>query len=419
MTEEKISLPIRSALIPAFYQNFHCLAQDCLDSCCVNWNITFDKKDYLRLRRLDAPPALQERLEQGVRRKKKGAHDGVLYGKFDLDANKGRCPFLDEDGLCAIQRACGHDALPFVCTNYPRHITYSPAAREYALSPSCEGVLQQLWDLPDGVDFVEDPLPKAEWRNLNISPGDNLLLYFAPLRALFVDILQNRSTPLTERMLTLGVLIQRLQGEDWSGFDPDRGVGQAEGLAASGVIGGTDIPGNREMYLMQNLNVLNAISSAEGSWSAGISSALEVERKITLNSDKNAASGLSADLAVNFSKSAYDDALAQFRTAFSDYEYFFENLMVAAALYLDFPNLTGREELWKSYVSLCNLYSFYRFVSVSGCKDEATKERLFHMIVMASRATLHNRQRFNGFQEQLFKHDSSTLAHMAILLRWD
>ena len=93
--------------------------------------------------------------------------------------------------------------------------------------------------------------------------------------------------------------------------------------------------------------------------------------------------------------------------------------MVASALYLGFPGLDSKEALWKSYVSLCNMYSFYRFVSVSGCKDEATKERLFHMIVMASRDTLHNRGRFNGFQEQLFKHDSSTLAHMAILLRWD
>ena len=108
MDEEKIKLPIHSALIPVFYQNFHCLAQDCRDSCCVDWSITFDKKDYLRLRRLDAPEELKQRLEQGVRRQRKGKHDGVLYGHFDLNANHGRCPFLDPDGLCSIQRNCGH-----------------------------------------------------------------------------------------------------------------------------------------------------------------------------------------------------------------------------------------------------------------------------------------------------------------------
>lgn len=93
--------------------------------------------------------------------------------------------------------------------------------------------------------------------------------------------------------------------------------------------------------------------------------------------------------------------------------------MVAAALLIGFPKLDSKPELWKSYISLCNLYSFFRFVSVSGCKDETTKEQLFHMIVMASRATLHNQTQFTEFQQHLLRHGSSSLAHMAILLRWD
>lgn len=421
MTEEKIKLPIHSALIPVYYQNFHCLAQACRDSCCVNWSITFDKKDYLRLRRLDAPPALKERLEQGVRRRKKISHDGTLYGEFDLKSNSGRCPFLDDDSLCAIQRACGHDALPRVCTTYPRNIHYTPAAREYTLSPSCEGVLQQLWDLPEGVEFVEDPLPKAEQRNMNITPGENLMLCYAPLRGLFIDILQNRELSLTERMLCLGMTVQRLQREDWDSFDPDSWVEQAVLLAAPDTIREVtaDTVGNLDMYLMQNFSVLDAIAATEKNWSGDIYKALEITQKITVTRKENGGPNEGAKLTINYSRTAYMDALAQFQSAFSDCEYFFENLMVASALYLGFPNLGSKEELWKSYVSLCNLYSFYRFVSVLGCKDKTTKEQLFHMIVMSSRATLHNRERFNGFQEQLFKHDSSTLAHMAILLRWD
>ena len=422
MNEENIKLPIRSALIPVFYQKFHCLAQGCRDSCCVNWTISFNKKDYLRLRRLNAPPALRERLEREVRRRKKGNHDGVLYGEFDLKSNGGRCPFLDGDGLCAIQRACGHDALPRVCTDYPRKVGYTTAAREYALSPSCEGVLQQLWDLPEGVEFVEDPLPKAEWRNVNISPGDNLLLYFEPVRALFIDILQNRSMSLTERMLCLGMIIQRLQKEDWSGFAPDRWTEQAMLLAGSDAVKEIKVSGNREMYLTQNMNVLDVIAAErEGRLLNEIYSALKVKRGLVLPVITAASDSVAPNASpmVNFSKKAYEDALTQFQAAFSNYEYFFENLMVAVALYLNFPNLSSKEELWKSYVSLCNLYSFYRFVSVLGCTNEATKEQLFHMIVMASRATLHNRSRLNRFQEELFRHDSSTLAHMAILLCWD
>lgn len=418
MKEEKIKLPIQSALIPNFYQNFHCLAQDCRDNCCGNWKIAFNKKDYLRLRRLDAPAELKARLEQGVRRVKKEKNYGGYYGKFDLA--DGRCPFWDTDGLCAIQRACGHDALPTVCATYPRKIVYTTAAKEYTLSPSCEGVLQQLWDLPDGIEFVENPLPKTERKSAEITQGENLMLGFAPLRSLFVDILQNRAMSLTERMLYLGITIQRLQNADWGSFDPDSWVEQTVLQTDVDAIKemAANIAGNRDMYLMQNLRVLDVISREGKSWSPEIYNALEVKRHTTVVlSEANSGTGPDTQRTITFSREAYADALAQFQSAFSNYEYFFENLMIASALFLDFPRLDSRESLWNSYVSLCILYSFYRFVSVLGCKENTTKERLFHMIVMASRATLHNRDRFNGFQEELFQHNSSTLAHMAILLR--
>ena len=421
MDEEKIKLPIHSALIPVFYQNFHCLAQDCRDSCCVDWSITFDKKDYLRLRRLDAPEELKQRLEQGVRRQRKGKHDGVLYGHFDLNANHGRCPFLDPDGLCSIQRNCGHEALPNVCTTYPRKIFYTAAAKEYTLSPSCEGVLQQLWDLPDGVAFVEDPLPKAEHRTYHAHKGENLSYCFAPLRAMCIDILQNRSMSLTQRMLCLGLILQKLQKEDWTDFDPDTWSQQSMAEVDSVAAMAMEIPGNREMYLMQNLSVLNAISLAarQGDWNMELYTALGAKREVTLEAQAENATAYNATMTTTVSRQNYKEALEGFQAAFSDREYFFENLMVASALYLGFPSLGSREELWKSYVSLCSLYSFYRFVSVVGCKEEASKERLFHVLALSSRATLHNRNRFDGFQEALFQHESSSLAHMAILLRGD
>lgn len=419
MAEEKIKIAVCSALIPVFYQNFHCLAQDCRDSCCIDWGIYFDKKDYLRLRRLNAPPALRERLERGVRREKNENRGGKAYAKFDLDSNNGRCPFLDEDNLCAIQRACGHDALPHVCTSYPRMVGYSTAAKEHSLSPSCEGVLQQLWDLPEGVEFVENPLPKSEWRNATFLPDEHLLAYFAPVRAACIDILQNRAMPLTERMLCLGVMIRWLLTQNWVEFDLDEWEKQAALLTGPDAVMKMDIPGNRDMYLAQNLNVLKRISAPGNDWAPDIDKVLGVKWDFAFSAEENDPTTRNVVRKVNFSTASYADALAQFKAVFSDREYFFENLMVAAALYLNFPKLGSKESLWKNYVSLCNLYSFYRFVSVLGCKDEPTKERLFHLIVMSSREILHSVGRLDKFQEHLFKHDSSTLAHMAILLRWD
>lgn len=414
MNDETIKLPIRTALIPNYYQNFHCLASECRDSCCIDWRITFNKKDYLRLRRLDAPPELKARLKTGVRRERKADRSGAPYGKFDLDSNEGRCPFLDPDGLCSIQRSCGHEALPYVCTSYPRKFDHTAAAKEYTLSPSCEGVLQQLWDLPDGIEFVEELLPKAEWRTMNITPGDTLSASFTPIRALCIDILQNRSMNLSQRMIHLGIVLQRLQNEDRDYFDAELWMAHQQALLASAPTG-AEIPVNTDMFLLQNIKVLDRIGS-KNTWVSEICDSLEVTHRTTLVPKEGGEREFQVMQNTRCSKDAYEDALSRFQAKFADREYFFEDLMVAAALFLAFPNLNSKEELWKSYVSLCSLYSLYRFVSVSSCKQGATKERLFHAIVMASRSTLHNKDRFDGFQEELFQHDSSTMAHMAILL---
>ena len=54
---------------------------------------------------------------------------------------------------------------------------------------------------------------------------------------------------------------------------------------------------------------------------------------------------------MEYAPKAYKAALAQFQAAFSDREYFFENLMVAVVLYLDFPHLANKEALNQPYPS--------------------------------------------------------------------
>lgn len=85
------------------------------------------------------------------------------------------------------------------------------------------------------------------------------------MRGLFIDILQNRTMSLTERMLYLGIVIQRLQKADWEDFDPDGWIEQtvlpSEADKVKGVA--AKIEGNRNMYLMQNLKVLDAIPNGK------------------------------------------------------------------------------------------------------------------------------------------------------------
>ena len=90
--------------------------------------------------------------------------------------------------------------------------------------------------------------------------------------------------------------------------------------------------------------------------------------------------------------------------------------MVNDAFYLALPSVETPEKLWTSYVNLCNLYSFYRFTAVCSMDKEVSRARLFHTLVHTSRSLIHNPSQRTQLRDELFKNDSATLAHMAILV---
>lgn len=54
MSQTPKSVLVDKDLRPAYYDDFHCLAAGCRLSCCKGWRISFDKKDYLSLKRKTA-----------------------------------------------------------------------------------------------------------------------------------------------------------------------------------------------------------------------------------------------------------------------------------------------------------------------------------------------------------------------------
>ena len=102
---------------PIFYPDFACIGKACKDSCCRDWVIDIDEDTAKKYQALAG--ALGEKL-----RKKLQEKDGEFYFAVDKEGN---CPFLQEDGLCEIQRQRGEGELSKVCDAYPR--------REYSVSP--------------------------------------------------------------------------------------------------------------------------------------------------------------------------------------------------------------------------------------------------------------------------------------------
>lgn len=405
---EKQEFQVRTALMPICYQDFHCLAGACRDNCCGGWEIAFNKKDYLRIKRSAQSEELKEILSKGMSRLRKHELGDQFYAHFAVGA-EGVCPFQNEEGLCRLQLECGEAALPQVCQAYPRKTFYTSAAKEFALSPSCEGVLALLWDLPQGIDFWEEPLPTKDWGTVETEPR---LARFADVRSFCIDVLQERSLPFSRRMLLLGMLIRRLTESDWTGEgDVDRWLAQGEeqlhAPSTASVLEGT--PRDRDGYLTDNFFTLLELYQNAGTKEKAVYYSLLSALSAKENWEHSESEQFDLD------RGQYRRMEKRLEELLGHSDYFFENLMVITAFYETFPTLVTPEKLWRSYVDLCGLYSFFRFAAICGCGQEASRERLFQVIGTVSRGLLHNKGRREELLDRLFARGGGTLAHMAVL----
>ena len=396
---------VRTALMPLYCKDFHCIMGACQDNCCDDgWRIEFSKKDYLKIKRATQGTQLEAAVAQGMRRLREREHDG-LYAELRV-TDKGLCAFHTEEGLCALQLKCGEDTLPSVCRTFPRLTRNTLAAQEHALSPACEGVLALLWDLPEGIDFVEEPLDRKDW--MDYEPKTAVTARFADIRSFCIDILQERSLKLSQRLLLMGFLLQQLRDADWMAENTvDNWLAQGEQLLQNPAVAAEldRLPRDRRMFIAYNYQTAVRLSSKDKNkdLTRELTSAVVVDHP-------------QEETQVSFDELKYGDLEEKLEELLGRSDYFFFNLLVSVAFGMTFPNLISPEELWRDYVSLCNIYSFFRFASVCACDREVSKQRLFHVLVEASRGILHNGSIQRELRDELFQRDSATLAHMAILV---
>lgn len=401
---------VQNDLRPAFFDDFHCLAGGCRWNCCKGWRISFDKKDYLSLRHDKYSPELGARMEHALQRIRNN-HSNISTGHYaEIRLREdGVCPLQREDGLCALQVEKGAQALPFVCTIFPRFEVSSISGYfERSLTLGCEGVVALLWDLPEGIDFRSGSLPREQWKKVSLDPDAPMLPYFQEIRSLFIDYLQDRRFPLPARILMIGLAIQELRTAE----DIPRWLAFARAFPESPNIDQLTEIGHSEtflsMFLTNNIKVLVNIKSSDKE-----SADLRVDLLNTIG--LRVSSDLS-QMKVNVAN--YLAAYEKYKKVFADRDYFLENIMVALFFHLRLPALDSPENLWKSFLNLCNLYSFYRFMTIFSCREGVSDEKaeLFRLIVMVSRSMLHNSTQQSVLRDELFANDSTTLAHMAVLL---
>ncbi|MBQ6735481.1 MAG: flagellin lysine-N-methylase [Lachnospiraceae bacterium] len=109
----------------SFYDDFRCVAGDCVETCCRGWSILADEAALEKYRREKGLLGL--RLKLAVRGKEEP----------QLNAGRGTCPFFTRDGLCGLQKQRGRDYMPLTCQVYPRRRKHFGPLAEETLDLSC------------------------------------------------------------------------------------------------------------------------------------------------------------------------------------------------------------------------------------------------------------------------------------------
>lgn len=131
---------------PGYYSRFRCIASQCPDSCCKEWEVEVDDVAAAHYRSL--PGDLGDKLRQVLR-------DDPEWGTV-MTIENGRCPMWRDDGLCRIQAALGHDALCKTCREFPRLRHDYGSFAELGLELSCPEAARLILTTPAEPYVIRD-----------------------------------------------------------------------------------------------------------------------------------------------------------------------------------------------------------------------------------------------------------------------
>ncbi|MGM9588546.1 MAG: flagellin lysine-N-methylase [Faecousia sp.] len=130
---------------PSYFDDFHCLADRCPDSCCKEWDVQVDAVSAAFYRNL--PGALGDRLRAVLR-----DEDGETV----MAITAGRCPMWRQDGLCQIQAELGENALCHTCREFPRLTHDYGSFIERGLELSCPEAARLILTAPIAPPLQEE-----------------------------------------------------------------------------------------------------------------------------------------------------------------------------------------------------------------------------------------------------------------------
>ena len=400
-----------------YMTKFNCIGSACEDCCCVGtWQVSVDKATFFKYRNLPPGPFKELLGKNVVRNRRNPSVENYAQVKF---GNNHQCPFLSEDHLCRIQQNLGEAFLGKVCRIYPRVNNIVDGRIEKVATVSCpEAARVALLD-PEGIrleetfEAVDTPM-NPRYRLLAEELHSGFGKYFYELRALTVEVLQNRKYDLWERLMILGLFFQSVQKS-------------------------IDMGANAEIpFIIEKYKNMAASGAFQDAFTA-IPSVTVVQRKILkkLVDERLSLGNIEVryfecfnemlkgldyvgDASEEQLEKAYQEALADcFPTFMQQYGYVMENYLVNYVFKNLFP-LGGEKRVFDNYVVMILHYSLLKMHLLGMLRFHGQNLNMDHIIklIQSFAKVVEHTPAYVKRILQLVKDDQmNNLSYMAILIK--
>ncbi len=182
-------------IMPTYCKNFSCIADKCLDNCCIGWEIDIDAQtaEYYKTVEGSFGKKLSDNIEEGD------------IPSFRL--NNERCPFLNKNNLCEIIINLGEDKLCQICRDHPRYFEWYADKKEGGIGLCCEEAARIIVTNKTPFSTYEIPCDEDGCNDYNSKLYD--MLCFA--RNEIICTLENESLSLRERICTVSAYADKIQ----------------------------------------------------------------------------------------------------------------------------------------------------------------------------------------------------------------
>lgn len=379
-------------LIPNYMKDFSCIGSKCEENCCVaDWRIGVDKDTYHKYKQNRHPVLGKLFREYIVRTDTKTSPRGAEYG-FIRQTEEKRCPFLDEEQLCSIQKTLGASWLCKVCAAYPRIVVKMDDTYEVSLTVSCPEAARVILGQTEPIRMTEqkvDPV-LAGLSRAEIKRGRGAAALFAnDIRSLCIDILQARVYPLDARVILLG---EFLAGVDLLiASEQEHLVQSLFGSVRDYISGKADyLPTYTSSYRGDSELKLQIL----------MHSIVNLFRRKASERFKASLRGFNEGLRISDADEiSYEYIAKQFQAAYqldgkralSEYMNIFENYLVNLCMNTLFPFGYTMDKLFDAYILLALNHSMIKLITIgmAGRPEGVSREDVLQTIQSFSRWTDH------------------------------